>query len=137
MARNLNKGEDTLTASERVYADDGGLVGRAAKIFGWIVVCVLGVLLLLASIVPNFISEPVRAPTSACIDNLRLIDGAKQAWAFQTKADSNATPTWENIQPYFGRGANGKIPKCSQGGQYTIGNLSSTPTCSIIGHTLD
>ena len=73
-------------------------------------------------------------PRNACINNLRQIDGAKQQWALETHAPSNAVPTWNNIQPYLGRGT---LPVCPAGGSYTIGPLTNASTCTIKGHVLD
>lgn len=80
-----------------------------------------------------------RLPPSrnACINNLHQIDGAKQQWAIEHHAPSNAVPTWPNIQPYLGRGTGGILPKCPDGGIYTIGSLTDAPTCSIKGHVLN
>ena len=39
--------------------------------------------------------------------------------------------TWADIKPYMGRGPEGGIPKCPQGGVYIIGRLDEDPTCSI------
>jgi hypothetical protein len=78
-----------------------------------------------------------RSKAGACINNLRQIDGAKQTWALETKAPSNAVPTWENIKPYLARGTAGVMPKCPQRGVYTLGSLTNAPTCSKKGHVLD
>ncbi len=101
---------------------------------GWEARC-FGVLLALA--IPVALPNRSGAVRSACINNLRQIDGAKNTWALETKADCNAVPTWENIQRYLGRGPQGEIPQCPQGGHYTIGNLQTAPSCSIKGHVLD
>lgn len=77
------------------------------------------------------------SPITACIHNLRQIDGAKQQWALETKAEPTATPTWENIRPYLGRGTSDPIPKCPEGGSYTISSLQSAPRCSIPAHTIN
>jgi hypothetical protein len=77
------------------------------------------------------------APTAAkneCINNLRLIDGAKQQWALELGKRAADTPIWSDLQPYFGRGPNGAIPKCPSGGTYTIGTIGTRPECSIAGH---
>ena len=74
---------------------------------------------------------------TVCVKNLRQIDGAKQTWAIEYHASSNATPTWSQIQPYLGRGSNGTLPVCPQDGVYTIGSMRVAPTCSIKGHVLE
>jgi hypothetical protein len=56
----------------------------------------------------------LRTPDSfdSRINKLRQIDGAKQEWAVETKASPDATPKWDDIQPYLGRGAKGFLPLC-------------------------
>jgi hypothetical protein len=66
------------------------------------------------------------------------MDGAIQQWAFENNASSNAVATWEEIAPYFGRGADfPAIPQCPQGGRYTFGPVTEPPRCSIMEHNLD
>jgi hypothetical protein len=73
---------------------------------------------------------------SSCINNLRQIDGAKQQWALDTKAPTNATPSWNDIHPYLARGTNGALPVCPHGGVYIIRDVQTAPTCSVKGHAL-
>ena len=73
---------------------------------------------------------------NACINNLRLFDGAKQQWALENKKQGTDTPTMDDLRPYLGRGPNAEMPACPDGGVYTIGAASEKPTCSIPGHVL-
>ena len=107
-----------------------------ARFCTWLAIAGMGAMVLVVGKTTDFIG-PTRVPQSACINNLRQIDGAKQVWAQETKATSNAIPTWQDIQPYFPRGKEGEIPKCPKGGRYTIGEVQSAPTCSVKGHNLD
>lgn len=74
------------------------------------------------------------AKRSQCVNNLRLIDHAKQqvATASQTMADSDV-PGWDQITPYFKGGGR---PTCPAGGTYTIHALNANPACSVPGHQL-
>jgi len=71
-----------------------------------------------------------------------VIDGAKQQWALEHHADSNAVPTLADIRPYLGRGKvfEGDLAwlRCPAGGTYTIDRVADEPTCSYGGtrHTL-
>jgi hypothetical protein len=76
------------------------------------------------------------ADQNACINNLRLIDGAKQQWALENKKQITDTPTWDDLRPYIGRGPNGELPTCPDGGVYTIGTVGEKPTCNVPGHVL-
>ena len=71
------------------------------------------------------------SPDNVCINNLRLIDAAKQQWALEEKKTATDTPTWDDLKPYFGREYRPGQLKCPLGGVYTIGAVGDVPTCSI------
>jgi len=73
---------------------------------------------------------------NACINNLRLIDAAKQQWALENKKLAADIPTMEDLKPYVGRGANAELPTCPEGGVYTVGAVGEKPACNIPGHVL-
>jgi len=70
---------------------------------------------------------------NACIANLKLIDAAKLQWALENNKAEDATPTAQDLLPYF---KDGVIPVCPSGGTYTINAVGQAPTCSIPGHAL-
>jgi hypothetical protein len=74
--------------------------------------------------------------SGACINNLRLIDSAKQQWALENRKQSTDTPTENDVRPYIGRGVDGEMPVCPDGGVYTFGTVGEKPTCSVQGHAL-
>jgi hypothetical protein len=92
--------------------------------------------ILAAVAIPNFVKARTTSQENACINNLRLIDAAKQQWALENKKQNTDTPKTEDIQPYLGRGAKGEMPTCPAGGTYTYGAVGEKPTCSIAGHVL-
>src|SRR5580692_9012568 len=108
-----------------------------------IVVAIIGLLAAIA--IPNFVHARSTSQQNACINNLRQIDGAKQQWALETKANPTATPVLANIQPYLGRGSAGTAPTCPAdpantfATSYTLNDLSTAPTCLIspTDHHLD
>jgi DNA repair exonuclease SbcCD ATPase subunit len=71
---------------------------------------------------------------NACINNLRLLDAAKQQWALENNKTGEAVPQPQDILPYVG--ANGQFPQCPGGGRYTLNAVNQAPTCSIPGHAL-
>ncbi len=87
-----------------------------------------------------------------CINNLRIIDGAKQQWAlehFLAHVSDDANPNWcTNWIPYLNAVATEEdihlynsrnqypMPRCPRGGIYTIGRVADAPTCSYPGHVL-
>jgi uncharacterized protein (DUF3084 family) len=74
-----------------------------------------------------------QAAVGACINNLRLIDGAKNQWALEHQKGPDAVPLPQEIAPYL---PNGQIPQCPAGGRYTLNAVNQAPTCSIAGHSL-
>ena len=77
----------------------------------------------------------------SCINGLRMIEGAKQQWALETHADSNAVPTWEQIRLRVKSPAptHLKLLRCPSGGTYTIGTVTTSASCSYggPGHKLE
>ena len=102
-----------------------------------IVVAIIGLLAAIA--IPNFVRARTTSQKNACINNLRQIDGAKQQWALENKAATNAAPTSTDIQPYMGRGNLGTLPSCPADSSvtfttsYTIGDVQTAPVCKIDG----
>jgi len=82
-------------------------------------------------------SQPVplsaEAQAAACINNLRLIDRAKQQWALQHQKRAGALLTAADLLPYLKSNA---VPVCPAGGVYTLNPVGIAPICNIPGHTL-
>ncbi len=95
-----------------------------------IVVAIIGLLAAIA--IPNFVRARQTSQTNACINNLRIIDAAKQQWALEQGQQTTATPASTDIEPYLGR-AGTAMPTEPLGGTYTINALSIVPYCSIAG----
>lgn len=68
-----------------------------------------------------------------CINNLRLIDDAKQQWAVDNNEPDNAQPNVKDLLPYF---TDNTFPVCPDGGVYTLNAVDEVPTCSIPDHQL-
>jgi prepilin-type N-terminal cleavage/methylation domain-containing protein len=99
-----------------------------------IVVTMVGVILNIAA--PNLVRSRERARATACITNLRTIDGAKEQWALTTNAGpSAAAPLMATLTTYLK-----SQPVCPSGGSYSINAMGVTPTCGTAGgpfsHTL-
>lgn len=95
-----------------------------------IVVAIIGLLAAIA--IPNFVRARQTSQTNACINNLRIIDAAKQQWALEKGQQTTATPVDSDIEPYLGR-AGTVMPQEPLNGTYTINSLSVVPYCSIAG----
>ena len=103
-----------------------------------IVVAIIGLLAAIA--IPNFVKARTTSQMNACINNLRQIDGAKQQWALENKAQSTATPGATSIGAYLGRAGTVAGVVCPSGGasaafatSYTIGAVNVAPVCQILG----
>jgi competence protein ComGC len=94
--------------------------------FEWLIV--LAVMVLLAAIaIPNFVKARTTACKSACIANLKQIDGAIQQWALENKkAGTNIVTTTDVLD--FLKGS--VLPMCPAAGTYSVSTVSSSPTCS-------
>jgi hypothetical protein len=91
---------------------------------------------LAAIAIPNFIRARTTSQTNVCIDNLRMIDAAKQQWALEQSQLGTALPQASAIQPYLGRGS-GELPVCpidpqnSFATSYNMENCQTPPLCQI------
>jgi prepilin-type N-terminal cleavage/methylation domain-containing protein len=99
-----------------------------------IVVAIIGLLAAIA--IPNLVRSRTTSQTNTCIDNLRMIDAAKQQWALEHGAVATTVPISSDLQPYLGRGS-GELPKCpidtSQTftTSYQINDCQTSPVCLI------
>ena len=73
----------------------------------------------------------VNAAANPCINNLRIIEGAKDQWALENKKGTGDVVGAQDLQPYL---KNNALPVCPQGGVYTLNAVGAPPTCSIPGH---
>lgn len=71
--------------------------------------------------------------TSVCLQNLQIIKIAKYEWASEYNKTSTSVPTWDDLRPYMPAEFSNSIPRCQDGGTYTIGQIGEEPTCSIGG----
>jgi hypothetical protein len=100
-------------------------------IAGILGIAVIGMLAAIA--IPNFVKARQTAQMNACINHLRIIDGAKQEWALEKVKLGTDTPTQSEVEAYL----NGdEFPICPGGGSYTINAVDEAPACSIPNHRL-
>jgi prepilin-type N-terminal cleavage/methylation domain-containing protein len=103
-----------------------------------IVVAIIGLLAAIA--IPNFVRARTTSQANLCIDNLRMIDGAKQQWALEQGQVGTSLPAATDIQPYMGRGV-GSLPFCpsdphtSFTTSYTMQNCETPPLCQVLPAT--
>jgi prepilin-type N-terminal cleavage/methylation domain-containing protein len=103
-----------------------------------IVVAIIGLLAAIA--IPNLIKSRMTSETNLCIDNLRMLDAAKQQWALEKGRLSTAVPQGSDVQPYLGRG-NGVLPYCPLDTtatfttSYSLLDCQTRPVCLIVSST--
>ena len=66
-----------------------------------------------------------------CVKMLAQIDGAKEQWAMDNHKTTNNIPTWNDLAPYWRR----EVPRCPQGGSYTLTHVGELDMCSFPAHT--
>jgi len=132
-------------AQSRIKASCGKLDGAgmalAGLILGYIAIglAVFIIPLQAAIAIPSFMKSRADSRQSACINNLRLMDHAKQqlATASQSMVDSYV-PAMSEIAPYIKGMSSGSSAGlvCRQGGSYSVNAITSNPTCTYKGHVL-
>ncbi len=80
---------------------------------------------------PVYEDSPARK--NACINNLRMIDAAKEQWALETNARQGDVVNTNRANNYI-RG--NKTPICPAGGTYNYKTIGENPECSVPGHEL-
>jgi RNA polymerase sigma factor (sigma-70 family) len=77
----------------------------------------------------RFAQEEVEsAQLNSIINNLRIIDGAKQQWALEKRATGKATPKESDIAPYI---PGNVMPTLVVGETYTIGDMLTDPFATV------
>jgi len=99
-----------------------------------IVVAIIGLLAAIA--IPNFVRARTTAQENACINNLRILDAAKEQWALETNQIATATPVAGNLDAYVKGGtASVMCPSSATrtfAASYTIGAMNADPLCRIL-----
>lgn len=126
-------------AHSRIRNSGGTLNGAgmalAGLILGYVAIglAVLLIPMMTAIAIPSFMKSRADSRRSACVNNLRLIDHAKQQLATQnTTMTDSYVPSMSELQPYF----KSVPPVCRDGGAYSVNAITSNPTCSKRGHVL-
>lgn len=97
-----------------------------------IVVAIIG--LLAAVAIPNLVKARKQAQKTACISNLKTIEGAKAVWALEMKKGDADVPTDNDL---VGPDKNIKDkPSCPAGGTYDYKAVAEKPTCTVPEHAL-
>jgi prepilin-type N-terminal cleavage/methylation domain-containing protein len=97
-----------------------------------IVVAIIGVLASMA--MPFYVQARTQSQEKTCINNLRLIDGAKQQYLLEE--GDGAPLNVVSIAPFLGRGAGGQWPECpldpiDNDTDYNLGVAGAVVGCAV------
>ena len=94
-----------------------------------IVAALVGMLAAIA--LPSFMRSRTKSQTTACINNLRQIEAAKEQWAMENRKTQGAAVLTNEIDTYMK-----KLPSCPAGGTYNYTQVGSNTICSVTNHSL-
>ena len=86
--------------------------------------------LLAAIAIPSFVKAREASQRHACINNMRQIVSAKQAWALTAHADKDTQADASAVNEFLKNAAH---PTCLVGGTYKYGAVNRNPECSKHG----
>ena len=104
-----------------------------------IVVAIIGLLAAIA--IPSFVKARAESQAKGCINNLRIMDSAKEQAAMANGwADTQAIATGSSYETNCLLYVKGNLPTCPANGTYVWGAIGTDPTCSLgtatVPHTL-
>jgi len=83
---------------------------------------------------PIFIKARISHCPSACVANLKQVEGAKAVWAMEHSKQPSDVPLPEDL---FGPDKYiREMPVCPEGGVYTWNRVAEPPTCTVKEHKL-
>ena len=98
---------------------------------GALLVAPIGVMAGIA--IPSFVKARSTAQGHACVNNLRMIEAAKEQWALSENKKEGDPVDVPGISHYI---KGDKIPVCPQGGTYKINAIGVNAECTIPGHKM-
>lgn len=93
------------------------------------VVAVIGLLAAIA--IPSFIRARDTSQLNACLNNMRIIDAAKNQCALARTYKAGETVSEQDVSPYLKNGFSSLL--CPKNGRYTTNPIGKDPECSVHG----
>lgn len=127
-------------AKSRIKASAGTLQGDglalAGLILGYVSIAlsILVLPLFVAIAIPSFVKARDNARTAACINNLRLIESAKDQAAIDNGYTEGTVVPEQEISKYMPAG---RAFICPKGGTYSANPIGKDPSCSVHGSMSD
>ncbi len=97
-----------------------------------IVVAIIGLLAAIA--IPSFMKARMSSQQSACINNLKQIDAAKDQWALEAKKATADTVTYADLVSFLKNPV--AATNCPAGGTVSVSTVGSNAVCTRAGHVL-
>jgi hypothetical protein len=120
--RNPAGGVDSQMSEQQKPAFDSLEIGVLFVLLGLVV----------AIVIPSFVSVRPHNHGASCINNLKQIDGAANQFALENHLTNGDRIHFPNDQtPYIKLDSDGKIPPCLQGGSYFFSRVGDIPVCSL------
>ncbi|MCE9616596.1 MAG: hypothetical protein K8T26_20160 [Lentisphaerae bacterium] len=94
-----------------------------------VIVAVVGLLAAIA--IPSFVKARDTSQVKACINNMRILDAAKEQAAMGRGLEVGDVLTEDDVSPFVKGGFAGLV--CPRGGHYAINLLGEDPACSVHG----
>ncbi len=96
------------------------------------VMTVIAVVGLLAAIaIPSFVKARDTAQRNACVNNLRLLESAKESAARQHSYQAGNSVPEQEVAEFLKNNPAGLV--CPKGGHYTLNPAGQAPECSVHG----
>ena len=124
-------------AKSKIKASGGSLQGDGLALAGLIMgyvgigLTLIMVPMLAAISIPAFMKAKDSAQRNACVNNLRLIDSAKEQASLEHNYQNGATIPEEILSTYLQKGLSGL--SCPKQGKYTANPVGKDPECSVHG----
>src|SRR5665213_3546 len=86
--------------------------------------------LLAVVVIPNVTRVRTASQENSIVNNLRLLDSAKQQWAMEQHKSPRAVPTMKELKPYGGRGRDGGFAPVA-GETYRLGTVGEPSMAQV------
>ena len=131
-----HKAKTKIKQSQNTLSGDG--LALAGLILGYVnlALSIILIPIYLAIAIPAFVKARDNAEKSSCINNLRMIDSAKEQWAMDNDKKEGDVPAWSDLLGTAPKDYLKTSPICRKHGSYTVGKIGEPPTCSVPKHSL-
>jgi Mg-chelatase subunit ChlD/uncharacterized protein involved in exopolysaccharide biosynthesis len=86
------------------------------------------ILLLAAIVIPNFAGSRESSQANSVINNLRILEGAKEQWALENKKSATDMVSLGDLMPYL---KGNEVPQTVLGENYIVGTVSDPITADL------